>query len=115
MSKGVGFYNKKWFAIKEDKDLIAESIIRILLTKRGERVMRPDFGSGVNNLIFSLMTPDSLQELAIQIHSAIQNNERRVTVVDVQTEMIEDTAVRIRVFVEMIPGRLEEFTFRFTL
>lgn len=115
MSKGVGFYNKKWFAIKEDKELIAESIIRILLTKRGERVMRPSFGGGVNDLLFGLMTPDALQELAIQIHSAIQTYEGRVTVVDVQTEIVEETAVRIRVFVEIRPGTLEEFTFRFTL
>lgn len=117
MAKGVGFYNKKWFSVKENKELIAESIIRILLTSPGERVMRPGFGVGLNRQLFSLITPDMLQDLAVDVHNAISNYESRVNVVDVQTEVVDDTVVKIHIFMEyeQFPGRTEELTLRYTL
>lgn len=117
MAKGVGFYNKKWFSVKEDKDLITESIIRILLTSPGERVMRPGFGVGLNAQLFSLITADRLQDLAIDIHNAISNYESRVNIIDVQTEVVDDIVVKIHIFMEyeQQPGVREELTLKYTL
>lgn len=100
MAKGVGFYGKDWFAIKQNKDLIYESIIRILMTSPGERVMRPTFGVGMPRKVFQLVTPDMLQDLAVQIHSALRNFEPRVSVVDVQTEFQEPDIVKVHIISE---------------
>lgn len=101
MSKGVGFYSKDWFAIKENKDLLYESIIRILMTTPGERVMRPDFGAGMRDNLFELVTPDFLQDLAISIHSSLMRYEPRLKVKEVQTEFDSDQGIiKVRVISE---------------
>lgn len=117
MAVGVGFYNKPWFAIKEGKDLIYESIIRILMTSPGERVMRPQFGVGMYRKIFKLITPDMLQDLAVTIHSAIRNYEPRVTVVDIQTEFIDPDIVKVHIITEKEndPTLTEEVTLNYTV
>ena len=38
--------------LAEGVDSIRESILLILRTAKGERVMRPTFGCGINNLVF---------------------------------------------------------------
>jgi phage baseplate assembly protein W len=118
MSKGVGFYNKDWFAMKEGKDLLYESIIRILMTAPGERVMRPDFGAGMRDNLFELVTPDFLQDLAIVIHSSLLNNEPRIVVKEVQTEFDDDEGViKIRIISERDddPDENEIITFRYNV
>jgi phage baseplate assembly protein W len=99
MARGLGFYNSDWFKIKKEKDLIYENIIRILMTSKGERVMRPDFGVGLNRSLFELVTPDTLQDIAIMIHTEIDAYEDKVTVDDVQTELTDERdAIKIHVF-----------------
>ena len=56
LGKGISFP----ISIKEGKisessgeNLIKESIMIILGTAKGERVMRPDFGCGINELLFA--------------------------------------------------------------
>jgi phage baseplate assembly protein W len=101
MNRGVGFYNKDWFSIKESKDLLYESIIRILMTAPGERVMRPAFGAGMRDRLFELVTPDYLQDLAIAIHTALLQYEKRVVVKEVQTELDENEGiVRVKIVCE---------------
>lgn len=116
MSRGVGFYNKDWFAIKEGKELLYESVIRILMTSPGERVMRPSFGVGLNKQIFATLTPDTLQDLAIALHTSLANYEKRVTIEDVQTELVEDNVIKIHIYMRYIedPSRTEQFSLKYT-
>jgi phage baseplate assembly protein W len=100
MATGIGFYGKDWFSIKKDQELISESIIRILMTSPGERVMRPSFGVGMSRKLFKLVTPDMLQDLAVSIHSALRNYEPRVVIVDVQTEYVVPNIVKIHIISE---------------
>ena len=117
MAKGVGFINEDWFTIKTGKELIYESIIRILMTTPGERVMRRDFGVGLNRKLFSLATPDLLQDLAVSIHSSLDRYEDRATVIDVQTELIDDNVIKIHIFMEKEtdPDDVEELTLKYNL
>jgi uncharacterized protein len=97
---GVGFYFRPWFSIKKDKDLLYESMIRILMTSPGERVMSPSFGAGIRRKLFQRMSPDVLQDLAVNIHSQLRTFEPRVIVVDVQTQFIEPDILSIHVISE---------------
>lgn len=65
----------KMSAYEED---IAEAIRIILWTSKGERVMRPDFGCGLRNYVFSTMDATSLRLLASDIEEAIRVWEPRV-------------------------------------
>lgn len=101
MSIGVAFYESDWFTIKKGKELLYESLIRILITIPGERVMRPDFGVGIESNVFKLVTPDFLQDLAISIHMSLLRYETRIKVKEVQTEHDQDEGiVKIRIISE---------------
>ncbi|ETT33891.1 GPW/gp25 family protein [Paenibacillus sp. FSL H7-0756] len=65
------------------EDSIRESIILILSTARGERVMRPDFGCRLNELVFSPNTMSTATLLRSFIEEALQNWEPRIEVDDI--------------------------------
>lgn len=52
--KGIAFYEEDFFTIKQDADLYAEALKRLLMTNPGERVGQPYFGVGLKNLLFEL-------------------------------------------------------------
>lgn len=118
MPRGVAFYGSEWFKIKENKDLLYESIIRILMTSPGERVMRPDFGAGMKSNLFELATPDYLQDLAISIHSSLTTYEPRLSVLEVQTEFDREQGI-VKVHIvsekESDPDVTETTTFRYNV
>lgn len=117
MARGVGMYNKNWFSIKQGKDLIYESIIRILMTTPGERVMRPTFGVGMRNKVFMPITADTLQDLAVEIHSKLAEIETRIKIIEVQTEYIEENhALRIHLYTQRIDNtETEEITLNYDI
>jgi len=76
--KGIGFYNLDFFEIKEGKDLISESIRRILMTGKGERVGRPFFGVGLKRRLFDQMDEITVENIEQDISSQIEIYEPRV-------------------------------------
>ncbi|MGE5381384.1 MAG: GPW/gp25 family protein [Methylocystaceae bacterium] len=72
--------------MSEGEDDIAEAIRIIIMTYRGERVMRPDFGSGLNDFVFGLTDPTTLGVIEADLKNAILAWEPRVTKVEVQVE-----------------------------
>ena len=65
---------------------IEESIYLILSTAKGERVMLPDFGCGIHELVFA---PNSALTRALVVQSvrqALVDYERRIDVLDVTAE-----------------------------
>lgn len=71
-----------------DDDLIRESLTQLILTATGERLMRPEVGSGATSFVFE--TNDEL--LAVQIRTTIGNAiaklESRVIVERIQVERV---------------------------
>ncbi len=66
-------------AFSEGEDSIRESIMIILGTAKGERIMRPDFGCDINELAFS---PNNTQTALIAFHikEALMKWEQRIEV-----------------------------------
>lgn len=65
---------------------IEEAIYLILSTAKGERVMMPDFGCGIHELVFA---PNNAQTRALvvqQVREALVAHEVRVDVLDVTAE-----------------------------
>lgn len=87
------------------------------MTNPGERVMRPTWGCGIKNRVFSKMDQSSLQDLAIRIHSEIDRNEPRLKVVEVQTETTEDNILKVHVIHKKSnnTSQLSTLTFRYNV
>jgi phage baseplate assembly protein W len=68
------------------EDDIRQSIRIIIETAPGERVMRPDFGCGIHELVFAPMDSQTLQRVRSVIEDALRRYEARIEVIDVNVE-----------------------------
>ena len=66
-----------------DLDLIKRDLVNAFYTRKRERVMRPDFGSIIWDMLFEQMTPDNLQ-LIIDDCYQIVAADGRVSIQDVR-------------------------------
>lgn len=72
-------------------DEIDAAIRLILATVPGERVMRPDFGCAMWELIFAPLTAGTLGLIEQQVREALERWEPRVDVESVQARAQDDT------------------------
>lgn len=70
-------------AMSGAEENIRQSIYLILSTAPGERVMRPDFGCGIQNMVFSINNATTAGMLAFDVRQALARWERRIEVLDV--------------------------------
>jgi len=73
--------------MSEGEDDIAEAIRIIMLTAKGERAMRPDFGSGLRDFVFRTMDGTTLTLLQNDLERAVTVWEPRVQDVEVRAEV----------------------------
>jgi uncharacterized protein len=66
------------------EDSVHESIGIILGTAKGERVMRPDFGCGIYDLVFEVNSASTAGRVAQAVREALLLFEPRIDVRDVQ-------------------------------
>jgi uncharacterized protein len=65
---------------------VRQSIWIILGTAKGERVMRPDFGCGIYDMVFELNSAATAGKVAQAVRDALLLGEPRIVVRDVQVE-----------------------------
>lgn len=70
-------------AMNSLEDQVRQSILLILQTAKGERVMRPDFGAGLQPLVFSPMNATTAALAAYEVKDALIRFEPRIEVLDV--------------------------------
>lgn len=93
LGKGINFPvqvdqmtgNIKMSSYEED---IKQAIHIILMTKKGERVMRPEFGSDIYKYVFAVMNYTNIQLMKADIKSALLMWEPRI--IDIEVEISED-------------------------
>jgi phage baseplate assembly protein W len=73
-------------AVARAEARIEESIYLILGTRFGERLMQPDFGCGVHDLLFAPNDPATRTEAVDAVREALAAWEPRIDVVDVSEE-----------------------------
>ena len=64
-------------------DGVRESIWMILSTSPGERLMRPDFGCGLHDMVFSVNSAGTANAVAAEVRDALAVWEPRIDVLDV--------------------------------
>lgn len=65
------------------EEAIRQSVWIILGTAPGERLMRPDFGCGIHNLVFSPNSATTIGKVVSEVTSALIEWEPRIDVLDV--------------------------------
>jgi uncharacterized protein len=73
---------------------IEEAIRLILATAKGERPMRPEFGCGVHDLVFSPVNEATAAEIGYEVRLSLERWEPRIEVLDVRvSQYSEDPGV----------------------
>jgi len=77
-------------ALKKNEQAVKQSVLNILLTKRGERPFDPNFGSNITSQLFENFDPIVKQLIDDDIRSALRNYEPRVRVLNVDVDARPD-------------------------
>lgn len=106
----VDFLGRGWkfpVALKEGKiassegeDSIRESIRIVLGTSRGERVMRPDFGCRIDELVFAPNDTSTATLIAVNITEALEKWEPRIEVLNVNAVPDEEEGNKLNINIE---------------
>jgi Phage baseplate assembly protein W len=83
------------------EESIKESVTLILGTARGERVMRPDFGCRLNDMVFSSNNLGTATLIQTYVEEALLNWEPRIDVQNVSATMIKEEPI-VEINVEYI-------------
>jgi phage baseplate assembly protein W len=95
-----------------EEDKLRQSIEIILRTAPGERVMRPDFGCGIHDLVFDTINGAMIGRVASVVAGALATWEPRIDVLSVRPQ--QDTEDPTRLLIE-INYRLRSSNSRFNL
>jgi phage baseplate assembly protein W len=85
---------------QHDEEKIQQSILIILGTARGERVMRPDFGSRLRELVFAPLNTSTKSLVSKSVTDAIVKWEPRVDVLSVRPDDTAGDAATLVVNIE---------------
>ena len=83
-------------AYEED---IRQSILIILETASGERVMRPNFGCGIHEHVFTALDSTNIQRIRSVVEEALRRCEARIEVLEVKVD--EDATTEGKLLVEL--------------
>ncbi len=70
-------------ALSDYENDIREALRIILLTAKGERVMRPDFGAGLHDFVFESMSATTIGRVQSAVRDALIEWEPRIQVLEV--------------------------------
>jgi len=90
---------KQRFALAEYEESIKQSIWIILFTVKGERVMRPDFGCGIYELVFAPNDATTRGMAEHHVREALRLWEPRIEVLQVKATAVgaQDEELRISI------------------
>lgn len=72
--------------MSQDEQLIEESIKTIILTRKGERLMRPNFGCDIHDYTFETIDYTNLKQMETVVEEALILWEPRITELDIVAE-----------------------------
>jgi uncharacterized protein len=68
----------------EFEECVHQAIWIILSTAKGERVMRPEFGCGIHDLIFAVNNYATIGEAKFEVEEALRTWEPRIELLDIE-------------------------------
>ena len=109
MTDGVGGY----VAQNENLRSLRDCVMQLIMTGRGARVMRPDYGTDLRASVFEPLTDDMVDSLRAQILQTIDRYEPRVIVKRIAlTPDHEQQTLRVELYItskdDLLNGELIE-------
>lgn len=102
LSRGnTGYFAQGFTTIEQAKS----NLLNLLLTRKGERVMQPNFGTGLHSILFEQVTDD----LSTEIEETITNN------VNYWLPYINIENINVNMTNEMIDRNMVELSISFTI
>jgi uncharacterized protein len=93
-------------AATDDDDHIRDMIEQLLFTNPGERVNRPDFGSGLLQMVFAPNSPELASALQFTMQAALQRYLGDL--IDLQSLEVTAEDARLNVVVKYIVRRTQQ-------
>lgn len=81
---------------------IKQAIYIILMTAKGERVMRPDFGCEIHNYAFETVDFTTLSQMESAVRKALTLYEPRITEVQVSATLDPDISGKVLIHIAYI-------------
>ena len=78
----TGFFDQTFSSIEEAKS----NMINLLLTRKGERSMQPDFGTNIYNHLFNQMTGDLSNKIQQEVTTAVGTWLPYVEMIEVEVD-----------------------------
>lgn len=86
ISKGeTGYYKQAFNSI----DQARTNLLNLLLTNRGERIMQPDFGTGLQRLLFEQMVDSLEDEITDEITTSVNFWLPYINIEEIEVEMTD--------------------------
>jgi phage baseplate assembly protein W len=89
--KGIAFYENSFFTIKEDVDLYAEELKRLIMTNPGERLGQPYFGVGLKHRLFELGDNETAEQVKQSIIEQVETYLPTVELIEIQSKLEENS------------------------
>ena len=108
----TGFFEQAFTSFEQAKS----NLKNLLLTKKGERIMQPNFGTGLQSLLFEQMTPSLERDLEDAIVKSVGYWLPYISVKDIEVTMTDEMKDmhRAEIYVTFTVGNqieLQELTF----
>ncbi|MEM0939796.1 MAG: GPW/gp25 family protein [Bacteroidota bacterium] len=114
MKKDRSFLGRGWsfppkFALEktavvmvEAEEDIAQSILIILSTRKGERLINPEFGCGIHDLVFEEIDTSIKYQIKDLIGTALLFFEPRIKVLDIEVKLDQQVEGRINIIINYV-------------
>jgi phage baseplate assembly protein W len=89
------------FVLAQYEESVRQSILIILGTAKGERVMRPDFGCGIHDLVFENLSAGTLSRVQQLVNEALLRLEPRIDVTAVDVEAGDENVLLVHIEYEV--------------
>lgn len=87
-------------AYSEYESDIKESIGIVLGTALGERVMRPEYGAGINKHMFATLNSKTISLVSFEVREALIAWEPRIDVLKVEVSIADAAEAKLSVYIE---------------
>jgi uncharacterized protein len=81
---------------------IREAVIIILSTAKGERLMHPDFGCGIHDMVFQTISTSTLSLMEMAIREALLKYEPRIVVSSVNISTAEANEGKLTISIDYL-------------
>jgi phage baseplate assembly protein W len=90
--------------------LIKNDLLQLLLTAKGERLMRPQFGTTLKSRLFNEITPSVLTSIEAELNEVIRTQEPRINARVTVTADADEHTINIKVYGKYTSNPSESFT-----